>query len=260
MLPRATAHLGLAIATVAAMLLVAPSLRAVGPTFTPDATFRGSQLTGWRPLGGASWAARDDVITGTAAPGGDGGWLWLERAYQDVGVYLSFRCRASCTAGVLLRAESTPRGTSGIYLLLAGGERGAYRLLIDGQGREIEREPLRAMNGMPRIAPPPPSPPRGTGPAPAAAGRGVRAPVPPDAPMQPPSTALREGEWNRVELFLDATVLRWFLNDAAVSGAVADEDAGRYGPIGLHVAAGVAEFRDLAYKDLAVKDAPPEQV
>ena len=259
-MPRATAHLGLAIATVAAMLLVAPSLRAVGPTFTPDATFRGSQLTGWRPLGGASWAARDDVITGTAAPGGDGGWLWLERSYQDVGVYLSFRCRASCTGGVLLRAESTPRGTSGIYLLLAGGERGAYRLLIDGQGREIEREPLRAMNGMPRIAPPPPSPPRGAGPAPAAAGRGVRAPVPPDAPMQPPSTALREGEWNRVEIFLDATVLRWFLNDAAVSGAVADEDAGRYGPIGLHVAGGEVEFRDFAYKDLVVKDAPPEQV
>jgi len=89
------------------MLLVAPSLRAVGPTFTPDVTFRGSQLTGWRPVGGATWTARDGVIAGTPAPGGAGGWLWLERAYQDVGLYLSFRCRADCDAGVLLRAETT---------------------------------------------------------------------------------------------------------------------------------------------------------
>jgi hypothetical protein len=78
--------------------------------------------------------------------------------------------------------------------------------------------------------------------------------------MQPPSTALREGDWNRVEVFLDASVLRWFVNDAAVSGAVADEELARYGPIGLHVAAGEVEFTDLAYKDLSVKHTPAEQV
>src|SRR5207344_692499 len=107
-------------AAVAAALLVVPSLRAMGPTFTPDAAFRGSQLTGWRPAGRASWSARDGVITGSLAPGDDGGWLWLDRSYQDVGLYLSFRCRAECTAGILLRAEATPRGTSAIYLLLTG--------------------------------------------------------------------------------------------------------------------------------------------
>ena len=259
---RKAARLGLATAiVVAGVALVTPSLRAVGPTFTPDATFRGSQLTGWRPAGRASWSARDGVITGTAASGDGGGWLWLERAYQDVGVYLSFRCRADCTAGVLLRSETTTRGTSGIYLLLAGADRGAYRLLLDAEGREIERERLRAMNGMPRVAAPPPAAPaRGAGPGPATAGRGTPTPVPPTAPMQPPSTALRPGDWNRVEIFVDATVLRWFVNDAAVSGAVAEDEAGRYGPIALHVAGGEVEFTDLAYKDLSVKRAPLEQV
>ena len=40
-----------------------------------------------------------------------------------------------------------------------------------------------------------------------------------------------------VEILLDATILRWFLNDAGVSAGVADEGLGAFGPIALYVGA-----------------------
>ena len=86
-----------------------------GPTFTPDATFKGSSLAGWHVLGSADWRAQNGEITGAAKQGGDGGWLVLDRSYQDVGFYASFRCAGGCKTGVLFRAEKTPEGMKGVY-------------------------------------------------------------------------------------------------------------------------------------------------
>src|SRR6202140_1689050 len=73
-----------------------------GLTFIPDSTFTGSSLTGWHPLGDASWKAQSGEIIGTVATGGNGGWLMLDRSYQDVGIHAMFRCAGGCQAGIMI--------------------------------------------------------------------------------------------------------------------------------------------------------------
>jgi hypothetical protein len=235
-------------------LVVVPAL-ATGPSFTPDASFKGSSLTGWHVLGAADWHARDGELTGTARPGG-GGWLVLDRSYQDVAFYASFQCATGCKTGLLLRAEKTANGFKGIFVSLTEGDVASYRLTLGPNGEEIQRTPLRYAGGQVRIAPPP---------DPAAGGRGpVRATVPPPValPLKAPVPGLRAGEWNRAEILIDANIVRAFLNDAGeTASGVADDDAGRYGPIALYAGgSGEVRFKDVAYKDLGVKTEPPEEI
>jgi hypothetical protein len=247
------------IVAIAAPLLA--QVFSAGPTFKPDTTFKGSSLTGWQVLGQAGWRADNGELIGTPKQTG-GGWLVLNRPYQDVALYASFRCAGGCKTGVLFRAEKTPEGMKGIYLSLNEGDVASYRLVLDAQGQELKREALRYAGGQVRIAPPP---------NPAAAGRGGPgrggpppglAPLPANLPIARPTPGLRPGEWNRVEVFLDANIIRSFLNDGGeMAGGVADDDAGRYGPFALYVGgSGEVRFRDLAYKDAAVRATPPEQV
>ena len=67
---------------------------ATGPSFHPDATFTGSSLTGWHTFGQAEWRAENGEVVAT--PKGGGGWLVLDRSYQDIGVFAQFRCAAAC--------------------------------------------------------------------------------------------------------------------------------------------------------------------
>jgi hypothetical protein len=53
-----------------------------GLTFIPDSTFQGSALTGWQMLGQATWSAKSGELTGTPKES-VGGWLILDRGYQD---------------------------------------------------------------------------------------------------------------------------------------------------------------------------------
>ena len=77
---------------------------ATGPTFRPDVIFKGSTLTAWTPIGAADWKAQNGEIVGTPkAPAG--GWLVLNRSFEDVGVFSNITCDAGCKAGILLRAE-----------------------------------------------------------------------------------------------------------------------------------------------------------
>ena len=83
-----------------------------------------------------------------------------------------------------------------------------------------------------------------------------------EPPIARPVTGLQPGQWNDVELVLDANILRAFLNDAGgLSGGVADDEFGRFGAIALY-AGGTAEvrFKDVAVKDLQPRVAQPEQV
>src|SRR5438094_738277 len=78
-------------------------------TFAPDWTFRGSALTGTQQIGQATWRAENGEIIGTPSAS-DGGWLLLERGYQDVQVGAMFKCVGACSVGVMLRSEKTPEG------------------------------------------------------------------------------------------------------------------------------------------------------
>ena len=242
-----------ALTAIAGLLWLAPVF-GVGPSFRPDATVK--SLEGWRALGQADWKAQNGEIVGTPKPGGTGGWLVLDRSYQDVGLYASFRCTGGCKTGVLLRAEKTPQGMKGVYVALTGEDMAAYRVTLDAEGKELQREPLRRGGGQMRIAPPadPNAPARGAG------GRGGAAPAV-TLPIPRPTGALLQDDWNSVELLLDANIVRMFLNDSGETGAVADDDAGRFGPLALYIGGtGEVRFKDVAYKDLGLHETAVEQV
>ena len=267
-----------AAAAAAAFLVPALLGSAASRNFVPDHAFTGSALTGWKPLGAAAWRAQNGEIIAT--PNG-GGWLVADRAYQDVAFSASFRCADGCSAGVLLRAEQTPDGgLKGIYASLVADDLVSYRVTIDSSGKETSRERLRpAGGGQVRVAPPPATAPptaapnagRGAGAAPGAGrgagGRGagpqpLQMPGGIEPPIARPVIGLQSGQWNDVELVLDANILRAFLNDAGgLSGGVADDEFGRFGAIALY-AGGTTEvrFKDVAVKDLQPRVAQPEQV
>ena len=233
--------------------------------FAPDAVFAGSNLTGWQPLGQGNWRAENGEIVGvpTAA---SGGWLLAERPYQDVAVFASFRCAAGCQTGVMLRAERTADGgVKGVFVSLNEGDLAAYRVTLNAQGAQTSKERLRGPGGgQLRVALPAPEP--------AASGAaGGRAGGPPGLPAFPggmaspiprPPTGLRSGDWNTIELVLDANILRAFLNDAGgIGDSVAEDEYGAYGPFALYVGGtGEVRFKDVSHKDLQPRVAQPEQV
>src|SRR5581483_6111180 len=93
----------------AAAALIAVGVYAAGVgDFLPDNTFKGSSLTNWRQLGQAEWKAQNGEIV--ANPGAGGGWLVLNKNYQDLQFFTDLRCAADCKAGVLLRAAKTSDG------------------------------------------------------------------------------------------------------------------------------------------------------
>jgi len=246
----------LAAAMAAALLTITP-LSGVGPTFAPDATFKGSALTGWHVLGQGDWAARNGEITGAPRPGGQGSWLVLDRSYQDAAFYASFRCGEGCKTGLLLRAEKTPQGMKGIFVSLNPEEVAPYRITLDAAGRELNRERLRGGGGMVRIAlPPDPN-------APPAGGRGGgrgRGAAGPALPIARPSTEYRTNDWNHAEILMDENMIHTFLNDGGDSAGVVEDSDGSYGPIALYAGGtGEVTFKDVAYKDLAVRGTPAEQ-
>src|ERR1700761_7229597 len=101
--------------SIALAVIGATPMFAAGPSFLPDVTFSGSGLSGWHTLGQASWQADNGEITGKPeSPGG--GWLMLDRSYQDVGLFANFKCSAGCEAGVLFRAEKTADGWKGTFV------------------------------------------------------------------------------------------------------------------------------------------------
>ena len=249
---------GIAAAAISVAVAASPVV------FVPDATFHGSSLTGWHPLGQAKWRAENGEIVGT--PGEGGGWLLLDKSYQDIGFFTSFRCGAGCKTGVLLRAEKTPQGMKGIFVSLTDGDLASYRVTLDSEGRELSREALRPGGGQMRVAPPP-NPNAGRG----GAGRGAggRGAMPANLILKAPVAQYRTNDWNQIEIILDANIVRSFFNDGNSSssatthglGGVADEAFGRYGPVALYAGGtGEVRFKDVAYKDLNGKVLPKEKV
>ena len=138
------------VATLAALLTV--PLAGTRSTFVPDWTFKGSTLDGWRVLGAVDWKAIDGELVGTPKST-DGGWLVLDKSFQDVEFGADFKCVGACRTGVLLRAEKTPTGMKGVFLSLDDGEVGGYAVTLDANGKIVTRERLRPGGGLMRVAP-----------------------------------------------------------------------------------------------------------
>src|SRR4051794_35948977 len=252
---------------VAATCLALPlfsQIRNVGPSFIPDATFKARSLRGWHPVGQANWKVENGEVVGKAAEG-TSGWLMLDHNYQDVAFYGLFRCADACDTGVLLRAQKTADGTKGVYLSLKGDEVTAYNITLDNQGKETAREKARPAGGQIRFAPPKKAGNADGGGPSAAALAAFRASqaAPPGVtlPITRPPAGLRKGDWNEIEVLLDADIIRAFGNDGGVQASAATEDMNGFGPVALYVGPGTeVRFKDIAYKDLATRTWPKEQL
>jgi hypothetical protein len=236
------------------LIAVTPAF-ASGPSFHPDMTMNGVNLDGWHSFGQAEWRGEKGEVVGRPNQAG-GGWLVLDHSYQDVNFYTEFRCTEGCVTGVLLRAEKMPDGgMKGVYISLSDPDMGEYAVTVDAHGQILERNRLSRGGGLVRVAPPP-SPEQSSGNGAMARYRGMR----PSAtlPLQPPDTQLRPNDWNSVELFIDANIVRAFLNNGHEFGAIADEG---YGPVALYVGgSGEADFKGLALGDMGIKVRQPEEV
>ena len=256
-------RLGL-IAVFAALVTV--PLSGTRGMFVPDWTFKGNTLTGWHVLGSADWKAVDGELVGTPKSA-DGGWIVLDKSFQDVEFGADFKCTGGCRTGVLLRAEKTPTGMKGVFLSLDEGEVGGYAVTLDANGKIVTRERLRPGGGLMRIAPSAAdqaaaAAARGRGAAGAPGGRGRGAPpVATGLPNLAEPSGLKPNDWNDVHAALDANIFRPWVNTSSNGGGAADEEIGKFGPIALYVGGtGEVRFRDVSYRDLSLKRVAKEEL
>lgn len=252
--------------------VVAFSIHAAGPTFRPDVVFSGSALTGWTPLGAADWKAQNGEIVGTPKSP-DGGWLVLNKAYQDVAFFSNVTCTAGCKAGVLLRAERTPDGgMKGIFVSLAEGDLASYAVTLDAQGRTQQRKKLDPAAGM-VFTQAGATGTTGRGGAAALAATVGRAPELPPGVNLPglarPTGEYTPGRTNNVDITLALNSVTVRFNGGSLSaalggpsaGGATDDQFGKYGPVALY-AGGTApvSFKDVAYADLNARPFEAEKV
>jgi Domain of Unknown Function (DUF1080)/FG-GAP-like repeat len=273
----------LALAALAAFGLFAlcEALPGTPYDFVPDVTFDGSTLQGWHTLGDADWRAEKGEFIGTPRAGGNGGWLVLDKSYQDTEFAVSFRCTAECKTGILLRAEKTANGFTGTYVSLTDGDQNSYAVSLDSNGDVIQQEKLGPAPGISRTAVPPEpytnaaaqaaamgARPSASASAQAAGnapngGRGGRGRGRGPDEQGAASSPLRIGEWNTAETLIDADIVRVQINEtsAGLGGAATLDKGAGFGPIALYVGGtGEVHFRDISYKDIAYKKEPAEYV
>jgi hypothetical protein len=276
----------IAIAAACTVGLVLGVRAANPPNFKPDGAFKGSALTGWHGVGDAEWTAQNGEIIGKAKPGTNGGWLILDKGFQDVQLYLNYKCTGECKSGVLLRAKkAADGGMTGVFVSLADGDTGYYSVGFDASGKETSRDRLSAPGRGGGGAAPAANAARGGAPAPDAAGegrgggrggRGGDGPAPAAQATPPPARGtqvgsggrprptLKAGEWNAVDITIGQEgpasgspagavgpnrVLSTF--GPTATAAVDEKNATAFGAIALYVGgSGEVRFKDLAWKDL----------
>ena len=219
---------------VAALVLGLRAQSTPNPTeFAPDGAVKGSTLTGWKVVGDADWKAQNGELVGTPRAGGSGGWLVMDKGFEDVQFFTNYRCTGACKSGVLLRAKKTPDGgMKGLFVSLTDGEYGSYYLTVDAAGKETARDRIVV-------------PTRGGGAGGGGGGGGGRGAGP----------SLKSGEWNPLNVLVAATNLRV----VGISGSVTlpEDNANGYGPIALYAGGtGEVRFKDFAWKDLNSIDEP----
>jgi len=283
--------------TIAAVALVQVGFAAGPSHFRANPAFNGTSLAGWHPVGQADWRVEKGEIVGTPRTPA-GGWLVLDKAYQDTGFFASFRCAAGCKTGVLLRAEKTADGMKGSFVSLNEGDLASYSVALGADGQEASRQALRGGAGTVRMPAAAPAAGRGGGGAPAAGGRGTgnAPPAGGEAAAAPAAgragragggaprggggggggysgpagapVGLRVGEWNTVEAIVDAGILRALLNNmgasgggsTGITGGATEDGLKGYGPVALYAGGtGEVRFKDITVTDLAPKKEAPEQ-
>jgi 3-keto-disaccharide hydrolase/FG-GAP-like repeat len=277
------------VATVAvAVSAMAFELIAAGPAnFKPDGMVTGSSLSGFHVVGDADWKAQNGELVGMAKSGGGGGWLVMDKGFQDVQLYTSYRCTGGCKSGILLRAQKTPDGgMTGVYVSLTEGDTTAYSVTIDPAGKELTREPLAApagrggggggaaRGGAPAAGGAAPGAATGGSTAPATAAPttpssgGGQGAGPATGRATPPGTqvgssgrrapVLKPGEWNDVYVLASAASLRTTFGGAAT---IDEKNATGYGSVAVYVGgAGEVRYKDFAWKDLNSINDPKESV
>jgi hypothetical protein len=237
-----------------ALLMAMPAFGAA-PTFKPDVTVKANSLNGWHTLGNANWKTQNGEIVGTVQPG-NSGWLVLDNSLQNVQLFSDFRCTGGCQTGVLFRAEKTPTGMKGIFVSLDPNDLNSYRVELDQQGKIVQKEKLRHAGGQMRIAPPA-DPNEQERPA----RQFSRPEMAADLPVKPPDDSLKPNEWNNFEMFIDANIVRMFINTGREdAGGVAEPEYGNYGPFALYLGgAGEVQFKNMAYADGGMRDFPKEE-
>src|SRR5581483_6150970 len=71
------------------------------------------------------------------------------------------------------------------------------------------------------------------------------------------------GDWNAIQAIVDADILRAALNGSpgGFGAGVTEDESNGFGSMGLYVGgSGEVRFKDVAWKDLGVKEAPPEKL
>src|SRR4051812_43267383 len=149
-------------ASIAFVAVMAIPVAGTRSTFVPDWTFKGSALTGWQVLGQADWRAENGELVGKPKDP-SGGWLLLDKPFQDIQFGADFKCTGGCKTGILLRAQKTADGMKGVYVALVDGEPGSYAVTLDASGKELTRQKLGSAGGMARFAPTAPAAGAGAG-------------------------------------------------------------------------------------------------
>jgi len=130
------------------------AVQAAGPgNFKPDGMVTGSALSGWHIVGDADWKAQDGELVGKVKAGGNGGWLVMDKSFQDVQLYANYRCTGQCTSGILLRAQKTADGgMNGVYVSLTDGDTASYFVTIDAKVKRLRANGWRRPRGVAAVA------------------------------------------------------------------------------------------------------------
>jgi hypothetical protein len=202
----------------------------------------------------AEWSAKDGEVVGKVKRHGTGGWLMLDRSYEDVVFRALFLCTGGSEAGILLRIKKTSEGMKGVLLSITNKEVTPYQVSLDAQGKELQREKLRPAGGIfYQLAPLP-------NPSAVSAANRAQPPASPDVklPVEMSNTSFRPGEWNQIEIFLDVNVIRTFLNDGSEIGG-ATEEVSNFGLLALHIGStGEVRFKEIGLKDISLKIMPKQ--
>jgi hypothetical protein len=253
-----------ALAALAIAVGLAGLVTAQGPAydFKPDTTFTGSALTGWKTVGAAQWSAVNGELNGAAAAGGAGGWLVLDKSYQDLNFFSRFRCAGDCKMGVLFRMEKTATGMKGVYVSLTPGDLVVYKMTLDADGKELTREAAAGASAFIRTAPAPGGRGRGLIAGAGRAGnRDMKLPTPlPE--LQQPVTGYKANDWNAISIVLDSDIIRPTLNQGFdIQHAATDDSSQGYGQIALYVGGtGKVTYKDVSFQDLRTRVIAPERV
>jgi hypothetical protein len=175
--------------------------------------FSGTSLAGWHTLGAATWRVQDGAIAATAKTG-SGGWLILDKGYEDFILKFAFQC-SSCEGGVLLRnAPVDGDRTSGLYVPISGVDAAnVYRVTLDAQGKELDRKLISARKPRNSLA----------------------------------AITVRDGGWSEFSMLLHGTIA------VAVNGArgpAASDTGSSYGQIALGLSNGDLRVKDIALDNL----------